>query len=85
MAHRSEREKLQETGKTCMTFTSLKDFPKATLEVMRQTKFIYITLAGCTEASTLSGMSAFLTKLLNLQFGLTPSEVALYMCKRVMY
>jgi len=49
----------------------LKDFPKSVLVVLRNTTFIFLSLAGVTSGLIIQGMSAFLPKILESLFMLT--------------
>ncbi|CAH1399802.1 unnamed protein product [Nezara viridula] len=77
--HRASREEIH-TEPVTLTFTSIKELPRAIFQILENFKFLFITLGGCCEGLIFSGMGSFLTKILQQQFGLGPGEQAIFMC-----
>uniref|UniRef100_A0A8D3AGU4 Solute carrier organic anion transporter family member n=1 Tax=Scophthalmus maximus TaxID=52904 RepID=A0A8D3AGU4_SCOMX len=55
---------------------SVKDMPRSVLLLLKNPTFLFLCLAGATEATLLSGMSTFGPKFLESQFSLSASEAA---------
>ncbi|XP_063315660.1 solute carrier organic anion transporter family member 4A1 [Pelobates fuscus] len=57
---------------------TIKDMPKSLLMLLRNPTFIFLCLAGATEATLITGMSTFGPKFLESQFSLSASEAATF-------
>ncbi|XP_053309532.1 solute carrier organic anion transporter family member 4A1 [Spea bombifrons] len=57
---------------------TIRDLPKSLLMLLRNPTFIFLCLAGATEATLITGMSTFGPKLLESQFSLSASEAATF-------
>ncbi|XP_048351676.1 solute carrier organic anion transporter family member 4A1 [Sphaerodactylus townsendi] len=55
---------------------TLKDLPRSALLLLKNPTFIFLCLAGATEATLIAGMSTFGPKFLESQFSLSASEAA---------
>ncbi|XP_061128593.1 solute carrier organic anion transporter family member 4A1 isoform X1 [Syngnathus typhle] len=55
---------------------SVKDMPKSVLLLLKNPPFLFLCLAGATEATLIAGMSTFGPKFLEAQFSLSASEAA---------
>uniref|UniRef100_A0A3B5KDF3 Solute carrier organic anion transporter family member n=1 Tax=Takifugu rubripes TaxID=31033 RepID=A0A3B5KDF3_TAKRU len=55
---------------------SAKDMPRSLLLLLKNPTFLFLCLAGATEATLIAGMSTFGPKFLESQFGLSASEAA---------
>ncbi|XP_061841521.2 solute carrier organic anion transporter family member 4A1 [Nerophis lumbriciformis] len=55
---------------------SVKDMPRSVLLLLKNPTFLFLCLAGATEATLISGMSTFGPKFLEAQFSLSASEAA---------
>ncbi|XP_064420624.1 solute carrier organic anion transporter family member 4A1 [Latimeria chalumnae] len=55
---------------------TLKDLPRSILLLLKNPTFIFLCLAGATEATLIAGMSTFGPKFLESQFSLSASEAA---------
>ncbi|KAG7251432.1 hypothetical protein CRUP_008891 [Coryphaenoides rupestris] len=55
---------------------SVKDMPRSVLMLLKNPPFLFLCLAGATEATLLAGMSTFGPKFLESQFNLSASEAA---------
>ncbi|XP_014252613.1 solute carrier organic anion transporter family member 4A1-like isoform X2 [Cimex lectularius] len=58
---------------------TLKEFFPALFHIFKNFPFMFLTFAGCWEAIILSGMGAFMPKLLRRQFGFSSPKVATIM------
>nr|XP_033770634.1 solute carrier organic anion transporter family member 4A1 [Geotrypetes seraphini] len=56
--------------------TTVKDLPRSLLLLLKNRPFIFLCLAGATEATLIAGMSTFGPKFLESQFSLSASEAA---------
>uniref|UniRef100_A0A803KIP0 Solute carrier organic anion transporter family member n=1 Tax=Xenopus tropicalis TaxID=8364 RepID=A0A803KIP0_XENTR len=66
----SDSIKDPEFGKT------IKDLPKSLLMLLKNPTFVFLCLAGATEATLITGMSTFGPKFLESQFSLSASQAA---------
>uniref|UniRef100_A0A8C5R4J5 Solute carrier organic anion transporter family member n=1 Tax=Leptobrachium leishanense TaxID=445787 RepID=A0A8C5R4J5_9ANUR len=57
---------------------TIKDLPKSLLMLLKNPTFIFLCLAGATEATLITGMSTFGPKFLESQFSLRASEAATF-------
>nr|XP_057941603.1 solute carrier organic anion transporter family member 4A1 [Doryrhamphus excisus]XP_057941604.1 solute carrier organic anion transporter family member 4A1 [Doryrhamphus excisus]XP_057941605.1 solute carrier organic anion transporter family member 4A1 [Doryrhamphus excisus] len=57
---------------------SVKDMPRSVLLLLKNPTFLYLCLAGATEATLISGMSTFGPKFLEAQFSISASEAAMW-------
>ncbi|KAM8945750.1 solute carrier organic anion transporter family member 4A1 [Pelodytes ibericus] len=57
---------------------TIKDLPKSALMLLKNPTFIFLCLAGATEATLITGMSTFGPKFLESQFSLSASEAATF-------
>ncbi|XP_075427540.1 solute carrier organic anion transporter family member 4A1 [Ascaphus truei] len=57
---------------------TIKDLPKSLLMLLKNPTFIFLCLAGATEATLITGMSTFGPKFLEAQFSLSASEAATF-------
>ncbi|XP_062398063.1 solute carrier organic anion transporter family member 4A1 [Sardina pilchardus] len=55
---------------------TVKDMPRSVLLLLKNSTFIFLCLAGATEATLIAGMSTFGPKFLESQFNLSASEAA---------
>ncbi|XP_010785881.1 solute carrier organic anion transporter family member 4A1, partial [Notothenia coriiceps] len=55
---------------------SVKDMPRSVLLLLKNPPFLFLCLAGATEATLIAGMSTFGPKFLESQFNLSASEAA---------
>ncbi|XP_059920297.1 solute carrier organic anion transporter family member 4A1 isoform X1 [Gadus macrocephalus] len=55
---------------------SVKDMPRSVLMLLKNPPFLFLCLAGATEATLIAGMSTFGPKFLESQFNLSASEAA---------
>ncbi|EMP35838.1 Solute carrier organic anion transporter family member 4A1 [Chelonia mydas] len=55
---------------------TVKDLPRSLLLLLKNPTFIFLCLAGATEATLIAGMSTFGPKFLESQYGLSASEAA---------
>ncbi|XP_049611579.1 solute carrier organic anion transporter family member 4A1 isoform X2 [Syngnathus scovelli] len=55
---------------------SVKDMPKSVLLLLKNPPFLFLCLAGATEATLIAGMSTFGPKFLEAQFNLSASEAS---------
>ncbi|KAM9855444.1 solute carrier organic anion transporter family member 4A1 [Aulostomus maculatus] len=57
---------------------SVKDMPRSVLLLLKNPPFLFLCLAGATEATLIAGMSTFGPKFLESQFSLSASEAAMW-------
>ncbi|XP_040186393.1 solute carrier organic anion transporter family member 4A1 [Rana temporaria] len=57
---------------------TIKDLPKSVLMLLKNPTFIFLCLAGATEATLITGVSTFGPKFLESQFSLSASEAATF-------
>lgn len=57
---------------------SVKDMPRSLLLLLKNPTFLFLCLAGATEATLMAGMSTFGPKFLESQFSLSASEAAMW-------
>ncbi|XP_076024060.1 solute carrier organic anion transporter family member 4A1 [Genypterus blacodes] len=57
---------------------SVKDMPRSVLLLLKNPTFLFLCLAGATEATLIAGMSTFGPKFLESQFSLSASEAAMW-------
>ncbi|KAF7648717.1 hypothetical protein LDENG_00152860 [Lucifuga dentata] len=57
---------------------SVKDMPRSVLLLLKNLPFLFLCLAGATEATLIAGMSTFGPKFLESQFSLSASEAAMW-------
>ncbi|KAM8830393.1 solute carrier organic anion transporter family member 4A1 [Synchiropus picturatus] len=57
---------------------TVKDMPRSVLLLLKNSTFLFLCLAGATEATLLAGMSTFGAKFLEFQFSLSASEAAMW-------
>ncbi|KAL1123197.1 hypothetical protein AAG570_002284 [Ranatra chinensis] len=57
----------------------LRHLPKALLALFSNPTFILVCMAGCCEGALMSGIAAFLPKILENQFGLSPKYAASFL------
>uniref|UniRef100_A0A1B6EGM8 Solute carrier organic anion transporter family member n=1 Tax=Clastoptera arizonana TaxID=38151 RepID=A0A1B6EGM8_9HEMI len=55
------------------------ELPKAMFELLRNSSFVFINLAGCCEGIIISGSGTFIPKIIQVQFHLTSKTVAYVM------
>ncbi|GAA6077451.1 solute carrier organic anion transporter family member 4A1, partial [Tachysurus ichikawai] len=60
---------------------TVKDMPRSVLLLLKNPTFIFLCLAGATEATLIAGMSTFGPKFLESQFSLSASEAATWFGK----
>ncbi len=56
---------------------SIRDFPKAVMLLLRNSVFMFVSLAGCTESMLVAGFATFFPKFIQNQFSKTASQSAL--------
>ncbi|XP_039271821.2 solute carrier organic anion transporter family member 4C1-like [Styela clava] len=57
---------------------SIKDMPIAIVAMLKNSAFLFTTLAGCSEGFLIAAFTAFLPKFIESQFNLSAGEAALY-------
>lgn len=60
-------------------FCKLRELPAAMAELFRNTSLVLLCFAGCCEGLVLSGSSAFIPKIIQSQFHLSPRTTSLVM------
>lgn len=58
-------------------FSTLKDLPKATKVVFSRLPFVFITLGACSDHFGISASIAFIPKVIETQFYLSPGRASL--------
>ncbi|XP_054267383.1 solute carrier organic anion transporter family member 4A1-like [Macrosteles quadrilineatus] len=62
-----------------VTYSKLKELPKALSELMRNTSLILLNFAGCCEGLIVAGSGAFVPKIIQSQFNLSSKSTAMIM------
>lgn len=74
-AHRGEAT----TGGEMKSFSTAKELPKALVSIMKNLPLTFLNLAGASEGLVVAGFAAFLPKVVENQFSVTPIMAALLM------
>lgn len=64
-----------------VAFTKIKEIPKACKALMINPTFFFLNMAGASEGLLIAGFAAFLPKVIENQFSVTPSWAAILMGK----
>ncbi|XP_026470716.1 solute carrier organic anion transporter family member 4A1-like [Ctenocephalides felis] len=67
------------TGDSKEGFGRIRELPRALMELVRNPAFSFLNLAGASEGLLIAGFAAFLPKLIEFQFSVTPTRAALLM------
>lgn len=78
-----QAKKVSEAHKKSTTepFGKIKELPKAITGLVRNPTFFFLNMGAATEGLIISGFAAFLPKLIENQFSVTPTWSALLMGK----
>lgn len=75
----SEAYNANKKSEETQTFTKLRELPMALMALLKNPTFVFLNLAGASEGMVIAGFAAFLPKLIENQYSISPVWSALLM------